>query len=307
LPTNKRLALVPLIAGLLAAASNCSTTDPEATPAPSAGGATGFLGRDAGAEAGTSPIPIADAASSGGAAGSESQDSAGTGGEGGSILSDGGASPLDDGILQLWTLGDSITVGVQGGFRNDIYNLLSDDGWTVDMVGTQYDESTEIDDRDHEGHVAFTFQNTLDEVDSWIDQIDTPDVVLMMLGTNDFDAWTNVPPPDHMADCMKLIDHVLEQLPSSKLIVATIPPQSSEIIESIQLDRSEMVQEFNGLLRQQLPAHELYEKRLFMADVESRITLDDLYDGIHPTREAHRKVAAAWYDALQPILPGVSN
>src|SRR5688572_23445837 len=43
---------------------------------------------------------------------------------------------MDDGVLHIWTLGDSITVGVEGGFRNDIYNLLGADGYKVDLVGT---------------------------------------------------------------------------------------------------------------------------------------------------------------------------
>jgi lysophospholipase L1-like esterase len=210
---------------------------------------------------------------------------------------------LDDGVLHIWTLGDSITVGVSGGFRNDIYDMLSDDGYDVDLVGTLYDDSTEIDDKDHEGHVAYTFEKTLDEGDSWLAQIHRPDVILMMVGSNDFAWWTNVQPSDHLATMFKLIDHLVETLPGTAIIVATLPPQSSEIVEDVHRDRTEMVEEFNGYVREQLPEHEAYGTAVFLADVNARIGLEDLYDGIHPTREAHTVVAEVWYDVMKQILP----
>ena len=39
---------------------------------------------------------------------------------------------LDDGDLHVWTLGDSITIGVAGGFRNDISPCSLADGYEVE-------------------------------------------------------------------------------------------------------------------------------------------------------------------------------
>lgn len=210
-----------------------------------------------------------------------------------------GAYTPDDGVLQVWTLGDSITLGVQGGYRNDIYELLTADGLTVDMVGTEYDDSTEIADKDHEGHVAWTIQKTLDDADGWLTQITPPDVVLLWLGANDFAWWTNMTPAEHADDFEKLVDHLLRILPEqAKLVVGTIPPQSSEIVESVMLDRTDMADDFNDLLRERIPDHPAYGERVFLADVRATLTLDDLYDGIHPTREAHARIAGVFHDVL---------
>src|SRR5687768_3655654 len=52
-------------------------------------------------------------------------------------VSDSGPEPtidLRDGELDLMPLGDSITLGVNGGYRNDLYTRLVADGYDVDLV-----------------------------------------------------------------------------------------------------------------------------------------------------------------------------
>src|SRR5688572_119733 len=66
-----------------------------------------------------------------------------------------GSIELTNGKLVLMPLGDSITVGVSGGYRNDLYTSLTGTGLAVDMVGTQYDIGTEVADKDHEGHSGY--------------------------------------------------------------------------------------------------------------------------------------------------------
>src|SRR5262249_25888932 len=156
---------------------------------------------------------------------------------------------------------------------------------------------------DHEGHTAYTFELTREDVDGWLGAIHRPDVVLMLLGANDFAWWTNLVPEEHLPLMMDLVDHLVQTLPGAVIIVATLTPQSSEIIESVELDRTDMVQEFDSLLREQLPNNPEYGKHVFMADLDAVIELSDLYDGIHPTREAHRKIAEVWYEVLKQVLP----
>lgn len=208
----------------------------------------------------------------------------------------------DDGTLRIFPVGDSITLGVQGGYRNDLYQLLVDGGQPVDYVGTQWDTSTEIEDKDHEGHPGYTIANARAGIDGWIDAIEAPDVVLIMLGTNDEAWWTTKQPTETKDEMFELVDHVLERLPESVLVVATIPPQSPGNVEPINRDRGEMTAELNDLLRAEIPAHEAHGTRLFLADVNAVLDLGDLYDGIHPSREAHRSIAAVFHDVLKPLL-----
>lgn len=209
---------------------------------------------------------------------------------------------LEDGVLRVWPIGDSITEGVEGGYRNRLYKLLRERDINVDYVGTLYDESTKVSDRHHEGHPGFTISNAHQNVDQWLETVPRPDVVLMMLGTNDFAWWTNVSVEEHHGYFVKLVDHLLARLPGALLVVSTIPPQSSKLIEDVKLDRHEMSAEFNELLRRSVPAHPSYGKRLFLADAARELGLSDLSDGIHPTKRGHDKIARVYFATLAQAI-----
>ena len=68
------------------------------------------------------------------------------------------------------------------------------------------------------------------------------------------------------------------------------------------LDRAELVVAYNLALVEQLEAHPDYGTRLWHADVNAALEVADLYDGIHPTREAADAVADAWLAVLVPLL-----
>ena len=190
-----------------------------------------------------------------------------------------------------------------GGYRNDLYRKLTDAGYEVDMVGTQYDTSTEIDDKDHEGHGGFTIANARRDIDGWLESIATPDVVLVMLGTNDEAWWTNIYPEGTKDQMVEFVDHLREKVPNAVLIVATIPPQSSANVEPIDMDRAEMTRQYNALMKAALQQHPDHGDKVFVADVNSVLTLSDLYDGIHPSRAAHVKIADVFYDVMIDLLP----
>jgi hypothetical protein len=101
---------------------------------------------------------------------------------------------------------------------------------------------------------------------------------------------------------MELVDHLLGLNPNMEVVVGTIAPMSSEVVADIQEDRAELTKEFNTALKQGVSAHAQSGARLWIADVNAALGVDDLYDGIHPSREAHDKVGDAWLGVLQPLL-----
>jgi lysophospholipase L1-like esterase len=276
-----------------------------------------WQGGSTGAQGG-SPASGGSAGASGASGSSGSSGSAGSDETGGAAGASGSSSTggpqgepgtigLDDGVLHIFPLGDSITLGVQGGYRNDLYNALTDKGYDVDMVGTQYDTSTEIADKDHEGHPGFTIANVRENIDGYISAIPTPDVVIVMLGTNDEAWWTTKHPTETTEQMMELVDHLREKLPDSVLVVSTIPPQSSANVEPINMDRAEMTKLYNAGLRSALAEHPDAGKKVFLADANAILTLSDLYDGIHPSREAHRRIAEVYEEVIVGLLPEPSR
>lgn len=204
------------------------------------------------------------------------------------------------GVLRVMPLGDSITEGVNGGYRNRLWQRLSADGRTVDYVGPRYDQWARIADKDHAGTPGFTVGNLLGQIDGWLATY-RPDVVLLMVGTNDL-AWWNVEGPEASAARLgTLLDRIRQLAPKTTVIVASIPPMKGTAAPNNR-SREEMGRIYNAAIRR------LVEQRIgqgapfAFADVHAALTVSDLYDDVHPTEAAHNRIADVWYEALRAIL-----
>lgn len=212
------------------------------------------------------------------------------------------APPPAGGTLRIMPLGDSITLGVNGGYRNGLWNKLATAGKTINFVGSQFDQYALAPDKDHEGHPGFTIGNIAASTDGWA-QSAAPDFVLLMIGTNDL-AWWCAQTASQVADQHALlIDQLLADVPSAWVVVASIPPMSSSIIQPNNVDRAQLGKDYNTQIKIRVDARIAAGKKVRFADVYSVLTVADLYDGIHPTQAAADKVAQVWFDALAPIMP----
>lgn len=206
------------------------------------------------------------------------------------------------GTVRILPLGDSITLGVNGGYRNGLWSRLLTAGKSIDYVGSQLDPYAKVLDKDHEGHPGFTIGNISASANGWI-QSAAPDFVLLMIGTNDV-AWWCAQTGAQVADQNALlIDQILAARPSAWVVVASIPPLSSSIIQPNNVDRAQLGKDYNAALQQRVQTRIAAGKKVRFADVYSSLSVSDLYDGVHPTELAADKVAQVWYSALAPLLP----
>jgi len=219
----------------------------------------------------------------------------------------GSISVGSDGTLQIWTVGDSITEGVNNGYRNRLWEVLRADGYVVNFLGTEvhpYPDTAVCSDANHDGHPGYTIGGIEAEIAAWYAAIARPDVVLLMAGTNDL-AWWVADAQSALSsaeEMMTLVDTILAFGGQMRIIVSTIPPMESEVIDEPQIDRAVLGRQFNAALADLVGVHPERGKRLWLADVYSVLELSDLYDGIHPSREAHDKVGDAWLEVLLPLL-----
>lgn len=225
----------------------------------------------------------------------------GTGGAAGMAGTSGTGGTTSNIINNIMPLGDSITLGVNGGYRNGLWDRITTYGKKVNFVGSQYDQYTKISDKDHEGHPGFTITNIGTNIDSWL-SLNKPDIVLLMIGTNDV-AWWCAQTASEVADLNgMLIDKIFIDLPNSWIVVASIPPELSKIIQPNNIDRAELVKEYNKELLIRINNRIAMGKHIKYADVNSVLFVSDLYDGIHPTELAHDKIAQVWFDAVVSLL-----
>jgi len=248
--------------------------------------------------------------------GSSVSSSSSIGGSGNASGSGGGGNqtPTPAGVpLQscagIMPLGDSITVGVNGGYRNNLYTGLQQDNCGVDFVGTQSDVNTRVADKDHEGHPAFTIGNVAGSVSAWIASTQ-PNVILLMIGTNDTAWWTNEDGTEIAARHDALIGQLRAARPNAWILVASIPPQTSVLIHgkadgdaaTATVDRALLTEQFNAAVRANVNARVAAGQRVRFVDVNAVLTTADLYDGIHPTEAAHARIAQVFLDGIRAVL-----
>jgi len=229
----------------------------------------------------------------------------GGGSDGGSGSSDGSNQTSSLAQLQscagIMPLGDSITLGVNGGYRNNLYAGLQQNNCGVSYAGTQVDANTRVADKVHEGRPGWTIGDIAGSVNAWLSSTQ-PGIVLLMIGTNDTAWWSAANAEQIGARHDALIEQVRTARPNAWVFVASIAPQASAIIQPNNIDRAVLTQQLNTVIRSNADARAAAGQRVRFVDVNSILTTADLYDGIHPTEAAHAKIAQKFLDAIRAAL-----
>ena len=215
--------------------------------------------------------------------------------------------------LSVLPLGDSITRGdasadsADGSYRYYLDRLLAGAGYDVDLVGsTTAPTYTRLSfDQDHDGHGGYTTGMFLsyggaEPLRGWLGAYPPPDVVLLMIGTND--AIRQVPLMERLENLRGIVAVLRERSPNVTVLVARIIPTGDAFRNSRQVDP------FNAALPGVVQNLTTPRSRVLLVDQHSGYdgTADNGPDGIHPNRAGMEKIAARWYAALTPLLPGPS-
>lgn len=209
-------------------------------------------------------------------------------------------------VPNILPLGDSITEAFTGhaSYRYWLWNALADAGHTVDFVGSHQPAGVANGpplfpgfDPNHDGYAAFR-ANDLQvglETTAWKDfavqPINTPDIALLHVGTNDVtlgesDATTR----DEIG---KIIDALRVVNPNVTVLLAQIIPTANVSVAGL-----------NSLLPALATSKNTAQSRVILVDQATGFNLaTDTYDGIHPNEVGEKKIAAKWLAALTPLLP----
>jgi lysophospholipase L1-like esterase len=193
--------------------------------------------------------------------------------------------------VRIMPLGDSNTAGAdnaQGGYRTDLWQLLTADGRSVDFVGSLSSGAAALGDKNHEGHGGWTIQGIHDNVIGWL-QTYRPDVVLLQIGTNDmYDDTAAGGAPARLA---ALLDRILATATTAQIYVTNIPPINDP-------GHHRRAQAFNATI----PAIAASRSRVTYVDTASALVAPyDFVDALHPTYGGASRAAARWYSALTGI------
>jgi lysophospholipase L1-like esterase len=202
------------------------------------------------------------------------------------------AQPQRQQVIRIMPMGDSITKGAgdgmssawSTGYRRDLYNRLTAAGLRVDFVGSQRSGAI---DPNHEGHSGWQIHQLSRNATRWVKAY-RPDVVLLMVGTNDVNRRLDL--AHAPARLGLLIDRILAARPGVQVMVATIPPRrppSKRAAETAAYNRG-VIQQVAMRWRAGKPV-----ALVPMHVIQTRAT--DYRDSVHLNACGYRKISFVWY------------
>lgn len=218
--------------------------------------------------------------------------------------------------LVVMPLGDSITEGtLAGGYRAPLSVAFAGAGYSVRFVGSQTTSTTtaltDSGNHHHEGHGGFSIQQIYDNLDGgsvngghWLDGVAGtrdpvyPDVILLMIGTNDLGMLQR-----EVAPTLTAYDALLTKLatlrPSALILASTLIPYTGTtypLREQHQLD-------FNAALPALVAAHRAAGQRIRLYDMRTKVFPAHIgADGVHPNQSGYNALATGWFEGFG-LLP----
>jgi lysophospholipase L1-like esterase len=215
--------------------------------------------------------------------------------------------------IRIMLLGDSITQGAYygDGYRYYLWKALVDADIKFDFVGSQSQElrgnpngathKGHTFDADHEGHSGWSADDILrgkrgqrkNNLKNWLEEY-TPDIVLIHVGTND--VYRRQSHKSTAEEIESMIEILRADNPDVVILLAQlIPSKASGVIlpiEGLNKTISELARQID----------EPGSPVITVNQYTGFSTEDDAYDGIHPNRKGEEKMAAKWFEVLQPVI-----
>jgi hypothetical protein len=235
---------------------------------------------------------------------------------------------------QIMPLGDSITDGfnIPPGYREYLYHLLTDNGYTFQFVGSSTDRSSPTLDaagqQHHEGHSGYVIRNLgtspgtpftppftppggiADNLNTWLNPCDGPtaNFILLMIGTNDiaFHYFPNGPNNDGVDNVESRLDELITQISSP---VVGLRPNSHLIVASItntpDTGNRQNFADFAAAVPGIVAAHQARGENVSYVDMFDALDPNtDFADYVHPGPSGYQKMAQVWYDGIVAVAGG---
>jgi lysophospholipase L1-like esterase len=223
------------------------------------------------------------------------------------------------GVLTVMPLGDSITDGanVPGGYRIKLWQDFGSNPSRLKFVGSLQNGPAQLGDQHHEGHSGYTIADApsvgrlglTEHLDAsqyvypngnWLGPTVTPDIILLMIGTNDIDLNYSV--AQAPARLSALISKIVSLKPNAKLIVASIPP-IDDANNSFGVDQNGNARAiaYNAAIPGIVANDQALGEHVYFYDMYHQLRLTDISDGLHPTAAGYNKMGDAWFAAIQAV------
>jgi lysophospholipase L1-like esterase len=204
--------------------------------------------------------------------------------------------------LKILPLGDSITMGANypGAYRIELERLLEGRGLQTSFVGSQSNGPESLKNKANEGHSGWKINQIAESAPGWIATY-RPDIVLLMIGTNDI-GLSPTPIPDvpaALSELSALVDLILGSPVKPRLILSSIPP--------VNLPWNSYVIQYNEGIQRLVQEKAGSGFKIYFNDAYSAMTMQDLdlFDGVggaHPSATGYTKIGQSWFQTITAEL-----
>ena len=189
-------------------------------------------------------------------------------------------------------------------YRYELWKQLVDGGHSFDLLGSNTDEANypnyanQVFDRDHSGYSGFTSGQILANLNAWLNEVGTPDIVLLSSpGGND--ALLNLSYNDAVSNINSIIDMLQERNPNVTIIIEQLAPGMTSIMTPTLTNyMQQMQQEVVTIASNQTTA----TSRVLTVDMFTGFNDSLLEDDVHYNQAGAEFIATRYYTALQPLL-----
>lgn len=215
--------------------------------------------------------------------------------------------PQSTSINKILPLGASRVEGARpdyDSFRYELWKDLIDGGWTFDFIGTQSDiasypaYSGNNFDVDHEGRGGWTSGQILSELESWLNETGSPDIMLFSSpGGND--ALEELPYQNAVQNINEIIDILQANNPIITIIIEQMAPGRSDIMTPELTDYFEQLQqEVLSIATNQSTS----TSQVIVVDMFTSFNDSLLADDVHYNEAGAEFIADRYYNVLENIL-----
>jgi len=194
--------------------------------------------------------------------------------------------------LRVLPLGDSITLGAgaAGGYRAPLYHMILSAGYAPDFVGTMTaNGAPSLPDPQHEGYGGAMIDNIDAMLPMMFSSLPQPDVILVLLGVNDFRNGVNTAMATNRLEA--LVVRLANNWPNSKIIVASLTVVAEPLNSQIQMM-------YNALLPGMCERQRSLGRQIYFTDMYNAVLLADMPDQLHPNQLGYTKMATNWFSSI---------
>jgi lysophospholipase L1-like esterase len=215
-------------------------------------------------------------------------------------------------MLRILPLGDSITWGwasSNAGYRTTLRGLLEAAGVEFQYVGTASDFPGDLpqDQRHHEGHPGWVItrgssgrDGLTDHLPMWLGPSGvTPDVVLLMIGTNDVDLDYDLGhAKERLETLVSMITGSGGLAPQARLLLAQVTRVVDAEHDALDPVKDARAVSYNQGVAELVAEHRARGESVQLVDMHSALEPADFADWVHPNDTGYQKMAHAWFDAI---------